>query len=189
MRGSPNDLYLIMFQVGIIPAHAGLTTTFSPDTGSKRDHPRACGAHAGRRETSSMRPGSSPRMRGSLPYLGILISLSGIIPAHAGLTQANPDGRKPGRDHPRACGAHWAVSTGSPDGVGSSPRMRGSRRGQFSADPSAGIIPAHAGLTLGKHFLNIVNRDHLRACGAHDDNRRKYRQGSGSSPRMRGSRN
>ena len=51
-----------------------------------------------------------------------------------------------------------------------------------------GIIPAHAGLTRKKKALKYGDRDHPRACGAHDDFALHCNTESGSSPRMRGSR-
>ena len=65
--------------------------------------------------------------------------------------------------------------------------MRGSRRGQFSAAPYVGIIPAHAGLTVFLEVHTWIARDHPRACGAHFGGYIKSFTVLGSSPRMRGS--
>ena len=72
---------------------------------------------------------------------------SGIIPAHAGLTQRASNMKKDERDHPRACGAHPRRPGPYSSGTGSSPRMRGSLRTIWNAGAELGIIPAHAGLT------------------------------------------
>ena len=65
--------------------------------------------------------------------------------------------------------------------------MRGSH-GFCDADVRVmGIIPAHAGLTRKKKALKYGDRDHPRACGAHDDFALHCNTESGSSPRMRGS--
>ena len=45
MRGSPDRLFTTFSQLGIIPAHAGLTRPCTHHFLSLRDHPRACGAH------------------------------------------------------------------------------------------------------------------------------------------------
>ena len=50
---------------GIIPAHAGLTTTGHTRSIKRWDHPRACGAHLVSLSLSQQAAGSSPRMRGS----------------------------------------------------------------------------------------------------------------------------
>ena len=72
---------------------------------------------------------------------------SGIIPAHAGLTAGSGSSTPFERDHPRACGAHWMISSSSSTSLGSSPRMRGSREDEDIVTSEEGIIPAHAGLT------------------------------------------
>ena len=72
---------------------------------------------------------------------------TGIIPAHAGLTDpAARHGRGTG-DHPRACGAHADLSEYDRAKSGSSPRMRGSLSDRSGSFDIGGIIPAHAGLT------------------------------------------
>ena len=92
---------------------------------------------------------------------------SGIIPAHAGLTQRASNMKKDERDHPRACGAHPRRPGPYSSGTGSSPRMRGSHS-KMAIDPAAlGIIPAHAGLTGLPWKTTARGWDHPRACGAH----------------------
>ena len=111
----------------------------------------------------------------------------GIIPAHAGLTQASRCRMGHCWDHPRACGAHrgwpqrWKIY------MGSSPRMRGSPCQRIGATSLDGIIPAHAGLTQPLSLELTENRDHPRACGAHLTTGTLKDKGQGSSPRMRGS--
>ena len=153
--------------VRIIPAHAGLTHHLQLWRRRKRDHPRACGAHADHFLCPRKRLGSSPRMRGSLPALETGTEKQGIIPAHAGLTFSPPRGRKQRWDHPRACGAH---------------RILISRHLQPNR-----IIPAHAGLTNFSILYTPFNWDHPRACGAHKPTSSMMRLARGSSPRMRGS--
>ena len=92
--------------------------------------------------------GSSPRMRGSRGLLFDCRLGIGIIPAHAGLTLGNRLMAQYQQDHPRACGAHDQSVERGWQGVGSSPRMRGSQDALPSALDRLGIIPAHAGLTM-----------------------------------------
>ena len=147
MRGSPLRSMAGCCDVGIIPAHAGLT--HRPNYGSRlhRDHPRACGAH--RLTPMPLLPlvGSSPRMRGSLAQAPAVDLVVGIIPAHAGLTARRRCSGRAAWDHPRACGAHPTSMTTRLLALGSSPRMRGSLTFVFVIVLSFGIIPAHAGLT------------------------------------------
>ena len=132
--------------------------------------------------------GSSPRMRGSLSDGYRRGKAAGIIPAHAGLTGYAGVWSADGRDHPRACGAHLDEPLLLRVGLGSSPRMRGSLIADLQPLGTAGIIPAHAGLTPGHRQAGSSPWDHPRACGAHYGYTGKARAASGSSPRMRGSR-
>ena len=86
-------------------------------------------------------------MRGSPISNSCAIVLSGIIPAHAGLTTRVFSFGHPSRDHPRACGAHQVNVAERDAFTGSSPRMRGSRDECPNVIRRRGIIPAHAGLT------------------------------------------
>ena len=167
MRGSlvaNRDRYICL---GIIPAHAGLTSWFSGHSSRSRDHPRACGAHTERKETAMEVAGSSPRMRGSHALQLQDGLVCGIIPAHAGLTSAAHSLRPAYRDHPRACGAHPMLSLCHFFKSGSSPRMRGSPGGLQEVRRRPGIIPAHAGLTSRPMNFPETRGDHPHACGAH----------------------
>ena len=126
MRGSLHDFAVSKRIGGIIPAYAGLTRTRALTIRARRDHPRVCGAHASPARILSVYMESSPRMRGSRINISRSDTLFGIIPAYAGLTQSNRCSKTTAWDHPRACGAHGAVSGAGEPPVGSSPRMRDS---------------------------------------------------------------
>ena len=150
MRGSHLRDCGIGRRLGIIPAHAGLTTLLAGICGPSGDHPRACGAHRATRYVMSINRGSSPLMRGSRFRLeaadgeeGIIPAHAGsravpagrhepggIIPAHAGLTKVSSHSNILSGDHPRACGAHAWQDQLNAIKQGSSPRMRGSRTGR-----------------------------------------------------------
>ena len=68
VRGSLQLVSTDILHTGIIPAGAGLTKHSSFSVVSARDHPRGCGAHFGFSDRRSRRPGSSPRVRGSLQH-------------------------------------------------------------------------------------------------------------------------
>ena len=188
MRGSPVTAGEVVVCIGIIPAHAGLTTTTMTATRSSRDHPRACGAHELACTLTYCLPGSSPRMRGSPSPTYSSPGKRWIIPAHAGLTGGYSSCSHAYGDHPRACGAHANTATSFSPGLGSSPRMRGSRRAKRRQRSGAGIIPAHAGLTAARNRRGPQDWDHPRACGAHPRHHQGFCREQGSSPRMRGSR-
>ena len=167
MRGSPAWSDARRTGSGIIPAHAGLTTSTAAWPSLQRDHPRACGAHMCNYSAPNGGEGSSPRMRGSQVRRHDDRQHFGIIPAHAGLT----------------AGIKSKVTIIS----GSSPRMRGSLLKYAPMATDFGIIPAHAGLTHDLAQLRHKRRDHPRACGAHDLASLPKMGTRGSSPRMRGS--
>ena len=187
MRGSQIIHAVYVVDVGIIPAHAGLTRNGIPPTRSSRDHPRACGAHSRCAARIESWPGSSPRMRGSPLVIKVQELLHGIIPAHAGLTVLHRVWATLWRDHPRACGAHTRFCIVIHPSTGSSPRMRGSLTSRMSFGDAMGIIPAHAGLTIVPLICVLMTWDHPRACGAHHSTLNLCFNDMGSSPRMRGS--
>ena len=187
MRGSLGSRAVMRAERGIIPAHAGLTNVERHCGRRYGDHPRACGAHIHNGDARLDVVGSSPRMRGSRPSAGIRNPQTGIIPAHAGLTDLQRMRAASERDHPRACGAHQVKIITEEIMLGSSPRMRGSRKVKIIVIKNDGIIPAHAGLTAGALTSESTSRDHPRACGAHQNPYNQTDCLPGSSPRMRGS--
>ena len=93
---------------GIIPAYAGNTISLRSTKPGFRDHPRVCGEHICAFYRDRYIPGSSPRMRGTLPRVGVIIKSFGIIPAYAGNTKDYRKHAPHVRDHPRVCGEHYA---------------------------------------------------------------------------------
>ena len=132
---------------GIIPAGAGLTMQDRRRRASRGDHPRGCGAHDGLPALSYTSVGSSPRVRGSQRTWEAPETLSGIIPAGAGLTLSMT----------QYCSTH----------SGSSPRVRGSPFFTSGVSVADGIIPAGAGLTPRASVFIFCAGDHPRGCGAH----------------------
>ena len=133
-----------------------------------------------------------------------------IIPAFAGNTHRRACQTSWEEDHPRVCGEHFRNGRMGRRSVGSSPRLRGTPSPIHATPMSRGIIPAFAGNTLVHrhrfaHVAGIIPAfagntpsraprrrpmsDHPRVCGEHAvcDNERI--RPSGSSPRLRGTRN
>ena len=69
--------------------------------------------------------GSSPRVRGKRLDGRAIPSHGRIIPARAGQTTLMPNISVQITDHPRACGANYALDPGKIVRPGSSPRVRG----------------------------------------------------------------
>ena len=90
MRGTP-ELQTVFGELrGIIPAHAGNTEVVAHWVSFAWDHPRACGEHKHVHVSTSIPPGSSPRMRGTRFTTFTDGAGNGIIPAHAGNTGIEP---------------------------------------------------------------------------------------------------
>ena len=133
--------------MGIIPALAGNTASWTRLSCPQRDHPRACGEHDFDKAAQQLEAGSSPRLRGK-PMGQILDGhVRGIIPALAGNTLLMELALNRFRDHPRACGEHCRHGHAPP--------------------VLEGIIPALAGNTPLPARRLRRRRDHPRACGEH----------------------
>ncbi len=110
----------------------------------------------------------------------------GITPAHAGSTITGFRGGQKRKDHPRACGEHWAIRMWMGSRIGSPPRMRGAHGALDIRNGGVGITPAHAGSTLGQNPFGAFQQDHPRACGEHFPASFCACANTGSPPRMRG---
>ena len=188
MRGTPFPHLRFVVPVGIIPAHAGNTSRPCMMPSLVQDHPRACGEHPYHALACSLRRGSSPRMRGTRGHVRSNGEVGGIIPAHAGNTHIMLSHVVCDGDHPRACGEHVVTFAPMVKSAGSSPRMRGTLNPATPEVDQTGIIPAHAGNTQCIRLPRMERRDHPRACGEHSSGIGMMRYGTGSSPRMRGTR-
>ena len=168
MRGTLTALGEVVVHAGIIPAYAGNTSPYDVYFTPSRDHPRVCGEHLIEETSESMDRGSSPRMRGTLWLERVRSEDIGIIPAYAGNTEPLllPKLRT----------------------LGSSPRMRGTHYRSVHREHGHGIIPAYAGNTSPTAAIHPTRRDHPRVCGEHRVVITVLIKHSGSSPRMRGTR-
>ena len=128
-------------------------------------------------------------MRGTLVQVVERAVGAGIIPAYAGNTVRSAIPSSCPRDHPRVCGEHQTNLTNQQTMQGSSPRMRGTLPHHRYDDDSSGIIPAYAGNTAHGYLFVVFHEDHPRVCGEHMPCGARRRPESGSSPRMRGTRN
>ena len=90
--------------------------------------------------------------------------------------------------HPRACGERNQRHCHTKAARGSSPRLRGTRRGPARGDGHGRFIPAPAGNAIVSFLLLFATAVHPRACGERDLERWLVNSASGSSPRLRGTR-
>ena len=157
MRGKRSTTFPRAMCTGITPAHAGKTSCFPRTPRPDRDHPRACGENAICLPGTKPPVGSPPRMRGKHDLLLLLRTHVGITPAHAGKTKRKPKLFGLSGDHPRACGENTPVSISVKLEAGSPPRMRGKQSDLFHLFHPLGITPAHAGKTLRKGRISVVD--------------------------------
>ncbi len=147
LRGARELRSRVVVAAGIIPALAGSTQGPHVRRVPREDHPRACGEHESMLDMMDGCAGSSPRLRGAHDRAGSQERRLGIIPALAGSTGATSNAMSHRRDHPRACGEHRCPRAHCGHVPGSSPRLRGARKGRTYDEYHARIIPALAGST------------------------------------------
>ena len=151
--------------LGLIPAHAGKTSSWSSKERATAAHPRSRGENSNLQRTLSTVTGSSPLTRGK-PILPALEPLGGgLIPAHAGKTRPSADPRDPRRAHPRSRGENDRRSRPWDGQSGSSPLTRGKHVGDLGVLVGRGLIPAHAGKTARTGHRTPTPRAHPRSRG------------------------
>ena len=131
----------------IIPARAGFTPDAPAGAGSISDHPRSRGVYFAHLRAQPADEGSSQLARGLLDRASLRASISRIIPARAGFTDADiRRAYRGGGSSPLARGL-LDQAVDDLDGTGSSPLARGLRARYLAQDSNGGIIPARAGFT------------------------------------------
>ena len=175
-------------QNGLIPAHAGSTTSSHHIARVGSAHPRSRGEHRPRILGLRRRSGSSPLTRGAPGTNPYTEGVGGLIPAHAGSTVlvlivvAGPWA------HPRSRGEHLGPFSNWISDWGSSPLTRGARVGNAIYFTSCRLIPAHAGSTRLRRWKVRWTGAHPRSRGEHSFSALIPVCLSGSSPLTRGAR-
>ena len=146
-RGALAGRDVDMHPRGLIPAHAGSTSSPPWAEDSSSAHPRSRGEHGGELTEQPAALGSSPLTRGALGVLRLPRNPVGLIPAHAGSTGGKRATSAPTRAHPRSRGEHSALRALRASCRGSSPLTRGARVPALSTRIRQRLIPAHAGST------------------------------------------
>ena len=151
-------------------------------------HPRARGEHIDRIPIRIPNSGSSPRTRGTLYQHHTLGGSTRFIPAHAGNTRHHVMHNEHSSVHPRARGEHGYRGSRTDCTTGSSPRTRGTRAFWTRSTMTWRFIPAHAGNTCSPASAQNPDAVHPRARGEHHTSTLIQHEGTGSSPRTRGTR-
>ncbi len=169
-----------------IPAGAGNTAMSSRSIPASTVHPRGRGEHAAICVAKGLRPGSSPRARGTRAPAASRADRERFIPAGAGNTPAGTVGPGAGAVHPRGRGEHCLYGLARFREIGSSPRARGTQ-GHRGAELRPGrFIPAGAGNTSTIGKSEATRAVHPRGRGEHPTPGGACSAFSGSSPRARG---
>ena len=151
-----------------IPACAGNAVAGSASAARAAVHPRVCGERWVVVGVLMVGSGSSPRVRGTLPYGGAEAPRDRFIPACAGNAGGPPPSRRRCSVHPRVCGERKRPR----------PPPRTQQR----------FIPACAGNARCLRCLPTRRAVHPRVCGERSASCASREARSGSSPRVRGTR-
>ena len=169
-----------------IPACAGNARSARMRGSPRSVHPRVCGERLSKEAVGVSASGSSPRVRGThpdgLPTRGDFR----FIPACAGNAGHRCTKRGWTSVHPRVCGERALPPWLREIGIGSSPRVRGTRRGSAAGGAVVRFIPACAGNAPRRPGRPRSTAVHPRVCGERKVTAIIRARGAGSSPRVRG---
>ena len=187
VRGSHGEPRADRRRDGSIPACAGKPRGPSRCPRCGWVHPRVCGEAGHIVRSDRAASGPSPRVRGSPVAHRREQDGVGSIPACAG--KPGPPRRRAGslRVHPRVCGEARVARSSGGHLTGPSPRVRGSPQHAEPAGEGEGSIPACAGKPRRLGRPRSARGVHPRVCGEAVSVHQRAAQGSGPSPRVRGS--
>ena len=126
-RGKPRGSVGSRGRSGLIPAHAGKTSSTSNEFLTRRAHPRSRGENDDPQAWEDYDVGSSPLTRGKLDAACAGNIEARLIPAHAGKTRNESAQLTKVRAHPRSRGENIGGHIDEAAARGSSPLTRGKR--------------------------------------------------------------
>ena len=176
----------IVHQIRIIPTRVGTREILQKFYPMKRDHPHACGDKKKSSYCLATVEGSSPRVWGQAPNVGINNIPTGIIPTRVGTSHFAAVKQFLHQDHPHACGDKFPVLSVRNCALGSSPRVWGQGVADFYKISACGIIPTRVGTSTVYLRWQRNHGDHPHACGDKTDDSYSCGMGVGSSPRVWG---
>ena len=185
-RGKPTKTLFTRAFLRLIPAHAGKTGCSHLGRGFSGAHPRSRGENDEWVAPFERADGSSPLTRGKRQPGVPVGNVLGLIPAHAGKTQAGSILRRVHEAHPRSRGENGRFLVGKASMTGSSPLTRGKRAPAHGCPPTKRLIPAHAGKTKSGGGKSSKGTAHPRSRGENVNPWFTERGYEGSSPLTRG---
>ena len=169
-----------------IPARAGNATRPWSAPARPSVHPRAGGERPPHTLLVPLRPGSSPRGRGTPNGSRWRHGIPRFIPARAGNATRAPSPKRWSTVHPRAGGERSSLLSVAIACHGSSPRGRGTQSSPCRGPMAYRFIPARAGNAEHVHLAGAGAPVHPRAGGERDQEFVARCAPAGSSPRGRG---
>ena len=127
-RGKPVRVGHAYWWSGLIPAHAGKTSSLTDRQTPRPAHPRSRGENQHDGPVTVEAHGSSPLTRGKRCLVWSARFFDGLIPAHAGKTGPTVGAGPPRGAHPRSRGENHAWARTVAIWLGSSPLTRGKHR-------------------------------------------------------------
>ena len=155
---------------------------------ARQVHPRVCGELWIAGIEAEVQRGSSPRVRGTHPPCPPCRLCRRFIPACAGNSAQTAAAFFARSVHPRVCGELCLLSATGQSGDGSSPRVRGTLGRRDASLLEGRFIPACAGNSSSRRWLRLRTTVHPRVCGELPGSGVQTAAYSGSSPRVRGTR-
>ena len=186
VRGTDTDDDLQRPAHRFIPACAGNRRLRDRNVCRPAVHPRVCGEQGQCLCAGRAAYGSSPRVRGTVNWLGPSPAGHRFIPACAGNSQRNGNGMAICPVHPRVCGEQDSIDAPLPTIDGSSPRVRGTDLAAYLTPIRWRFIPACAGNSFSILASSGFASVHPRVCGEQLPSASPQSSSSGSSPRVRG---
>ena len=185
-RGKPVRVGHAYWWSGLIPAHAGKTSSLTDRQTPRPAHPRSRGENRAAAEQAVRAVGSSPLTRGKRAVATTDEARNRLIPAHAGKTAVVDTLIADRAAHPRSRGENQHDGPVTVEAHGSSPLTRGKRCLVWSARFFDGLIPAHAGKTGPTVGAGPPRGAHPRSRGENHAWARTVAIWLGSSPLTRG---
>ena len=185
-RGKLVAAIIFNYDTGLIPAHAGKTSSGACRTRPPGAHPRSRGENLKAHDGHTHVAGSSPLTRGKPARTGLRNRPRGLIPAHAGKTEGPERMTSPRRAHPRSRGENPNTGVRKRFVTGSSPLTRGKLGLNLTLTRGLRLIPAHAGKTNRSPWRLVYFGAHPRSRGENFRPSRRSGRRTGSSPLTRG---
>ena len=148
-----------------IPADAGNALRHPSFVPPDPVHPRGRGERHQSCRGRNRPSGSSPRTRGTLLRSRMTEAISRFIPADAGNAAGGPALPTHRSVHPRGRGERGGLERPPGDELGSSPRTRGTRRGEHAGMVADRFIPADAGNASSRSCQKPASPVHPRGRG------------------------